>query len=129
MAMKLEVTPKTVTKKIKELEKSGVIVGYRTMFDMDKLGYQYFKVHISVQNMDEVKERRIKRFLLEHPNIVYDNEILGGHDIEIEVQVPSLNDLREVLDKMKEEFSGTIKNYTYMLFYKEHKYVFYPDVL
>ncbi|MBI2575470.1 Lrp/AsnC family transcriptional regulator [Candidatus Woesearchaeota archaeon] len=126
IAKKLKITPKTVSKKIKELEKNKIIAGYRTMFDLEKLGYQYFKVHINVKDMDEKKEKMIKSFLRQHPNIVYDNEILGGYDLEIEIQVPSLNDLRKVLNEMKEQFPGIIKNYTYMLFYKEHKYVFFP---
>ena len=126
IAQKLKVTPKTVSKKIKELEEKRVIVGYKTMFDLEKLGYQYFKVHISVKDMDEIKEKQIKAYLKQHPNIVYDNEILGGYDLEIEIQVPSLNDLRRVLDEMKVKFHGIIRNYTYMLFYKEHKYVFFP---
>jgi hypothetical protein len=51
---------------------------------------------------------------------------LGGYDLEIEIQVTSLNELRGILDNMKMRFAGTIINYTYMLFYKEHKYVFFP---
>jgi Lrp/AsnC family transcriptional regulator, leucine-responsive regulatory protein len=126
IAKKLNITPKTAAKRIKELEKRKIIVGYRTMFDLQKLGYQYFKVHISVKNMDEEKEKQIKKFFKHHPNVVYDNEILGGFDLEIEIQVPSLDDLRKVLNELKEQFPDIIKNYTYMLFYKEHKYLFFP---
>jgi DNA-binding Lrp family transcriptional regulator len=126
IASKLKLTAKTAAKKIKELEKKKVIVGYRTMFDLEKLGYQYFKVHISVQDLTPVKEKAIKNYLRQHPNIVYDNEILGGYDLEIEIQVKSLNELRDVLGDMKRRFAGAIINYTYMLFYKEHKYVFFP---
>ena len=126
IAKKTNLTPKTVAKKIRVLEKQGVIVGYRTMFDLEKLGYQYFKVHINVQNMTQENEKQIRAFIKHHPNIVYDNEILGGFDLEIEIQVKSLNELRNVLNEMKQRFSDVINNYTYMLFYKEHKYVFFP---
>lgn len=126
IARKLRITPKTVAKRIADLEKRKVIVGYRTLFDLEKLGLQYFKVHISVKDMDEKKEKQIRSYFKEHPDIVYDNEILGGFDFEIEIQVPSLNDLRRILNDMKQKYVDTIKNYTYMLFYKEHKYVFFP---
>ncbi len=126
IARKLRITPKTAAKRISDLEKRKVIVGYRTLFDLEKLGLQYFKVHISVKDMDGKKEKRIRAYFREHPDIVYDNEILGGFDFEIEIQVPSLNDLRRILNDMKQRYAGTIKNYTYMLFYKEHKYVFFP---
>jgi DNA-binding Lrp family transcriptional regulator len=126
IADKLKIAPKTAAKKIKELEEKKVIVGYRTMFDLEKLGYQYFKVHISVQDLFPEKEKSIKNYLRQHPNIVYDNEILGGYDLEIEIQVKSLNELRDILGDMKRRFIKIILNYTYMLFYKEHKYVFFP---
>ncbi len=126
IAKKLNLTAKTVSAKIKQLEEKKVIVGYRTMFDLEKLGYQYFKVHINVQNMTDENETLIKSFIKQHPNIVYDNEILGGFDIEIEIQVASLNELRGILNDMKQKFSNVINNYTYMLFYKEHKYLFFP---
>lgn len=126
IARKLHITPKTIAKRIADLEKRKVIVGYRTQFDMEKLGYQYFKVHISVKGMDKKKEKEIRSYFKDHPDIVYDNEILGGFDFEIEVQVPSLNDLRQILNEMKQKYANMIKNYTYMLFYKEHKYVFFP---
>ncbi len=126
IAKKLNLTAKTVSAKIKQLEEKKVIVGYRTMFDLEKLGYQYFKVHINVQNMTEENEALIRSFIKHHSNIVYDNEILGGFDIEIEIQVTSLNELRSILNDMKQKFSNVINNYTYMLFYKEHKYVFFP---
>jgi DNA-binding Lrp family transcriptional regulator len=126
IAKKTNLTPKTVAKKIKELEMKKIIVGYRTMFDLEKLGYQYFKVHISVHDMTQSTEHSIKAFLKQHPNIVYDNEILGGYDLEIEIQVRTLTDLRTILEEMKKRFAKTIINYTYMLFYKEHKYVFFP---
>ena len=126
LANKLNLTAKTITKKIRNLEKSGIIVGYKTMFDLEKLGIQYFKVHISVKDLTNQKEKAMRSYILRHPNIIYDNEILGGYDIEIEVQVKSLNELRKVLNDMKRQFPKTIINYTYMLFYKEHKYVFFP---
>ncbi len=123
---KLKITPKTIAKRIKQLEKNKIIVGYRTMFDLEKLGYQYFKVHINLHNKNQEKENQLRAFIKSHPNIVYDNKVLGGDDIEIEVQVKTIQDLRTLLDKMKKQFSEIIKNYKYMLFYREHKFLFLP---
>ena len=126
IAKKINITPKTVSVRIKQLEKNKVIVGYRTMFDLEKLGYQYFKIHFNLHNLTEEKEKQFRAFVRQHPNIIYDNEVLGGDDFEIEIQVKSLNNLRRILDEMKKQFSDIIRNYKYMLFYKEHKYLFFP---
>ena len=109
------------------MEKKKIIIGYRTKFDLEKLGYQYFKVHFNLHNLKEKKENEFKSYLKQNPNIIYDNEVLGGDDLEIEVQVKSLKELREIIKEMKNKFSEIIKNYRYMLFYKEHKFLFFPS--
>jgi len=124
---KLKITPKTVTSRIKQLEKNRIIIGYRTMFDLEKLGYQYFKVHFNLHNVTEEKENNFRAFIKQHPNIIYDNEVLGGDDIEVEIQVKSLTDLRLIIEEIKTKFSNIIKNYKYALFYKEHKFLFFPS--
>ncbi|MBU1135234.1 MAG: Lrp/AsnC family transcriptional regulator [Nanoarchaeota archaeon] len=126
IAKQLNITPKTASSRIKQLEKKKVIVGYRTMFDLEKLGYQYFKVHFNLHNLTTEKEKQLRAFIKHHPNIIYDNEVLGGDDIEIEVQVKTLIDLRNLLSEIKEQFAGIIKDYKYIMFYKEHKYLFFP---
>jgi Lrp/AsnC family leucine-responsive transcriptional regulator len=128
IAKKSGLTPKTVIARIKNLEKENVIIGYRTMFDLEKLGYQYFKLHLNMLHLSEEKERELRQFIKAHPNIVYDNEVLGGDDIEIEIQCKTIEEFRKILGEIKEKFSGLIKNYRYFLFYKEHKYVFFPTV-
>ena len=127
IAKQLKITPKTASSRIKQLEKKKVIVGYRTIFDLEKLGYQYFKVHFNLHNLTSEKEKHLRTFIKHHPNIIYDNEVLGGDDIEIEVQVKTLRDLRNLLSEIKEQFAGIIKNYKYIMFYKEHKYLFFPS--
>lgn len=126
IAEKLKITPKTVSARIKQLEKNKVIVGYRTMFDLEKINEQYFKLSIRTQNVTEEKENKFREFIRQHPRVIYDNEVLGGEDFEIEVQVESLKQLREFVNEIKEKFSDIIKEYKSMMFYKEHKFVFFP---
>ena len=121
---KTKLTPKTVSQRIKDLEKKEVIIGYRTMFDIEKLGYQYFKLNFNLQNTNKEKLKKLNEFFKSHPNIIYINEVLGGDDIELDVQVKSLNKLREVINQIKNQFSAIIRDYKYMHFYKEHKYIF-----
>lgn len=126
IANKLGVTAKTVTNRIKLLEKNKVIVGYRTLFDIEKLGYQYFKVHFNLHNLTEEKYKQFRAYLKQHKNVIYDNEVLGGDDIELDVQLKSEEDLRAFINEIKEKYSDIIKNYKHMLFYKEHKFLFFP---
>ncbi|MBI4452168.1 Lrp/AsnC family transcriptional regulator [Candidatus Woesearchaeota archaeon] len=125
ISKKLNLAPKTVSLRIKELEKKKVVIGYRTLFDLEKLGYQYFKVHFNLYNVTKDKEKKFRAYIKQHPNIIFDNEVLGGDDFEIEIQVKTLEEFRKIIDNIKFEFSDIIKEYKHMLFYKEHKFVFF----
>lgn len=128
ISQKTKITPKTAASRIKQLEKNKIIVGYRVMFDLEKLGYQYFKVHINLHNKNQEKENQLRAFIKSSPNIIYDNRVLGGDDIEIEIQAKNIQELRTLLDKIKKQFSEIIKNCKYMIFYKEHKFLFFPVI-
>ncbi len=127
IAQKLKLTSKTVIKRIKELEKKKIIIGYRTMFDLEKLGYEYFKVYFRLNNITKDGKKQFKDYIKIHPNIIYDVEVLGGDDIEIEIQAQNLKEFRQILKEIKSKFAKIIKEYKTMQFYKEHKYLFLPS--
>ena len=128
LAHKTHLTPKTVAVRLRELEKKGSIVGYRTKFDLEKLGYEYFKLHINLNNPTRDNKKKIRAHIKQHPNIIYDNEVLGGDDVEIEIQTRTIQELRNIMNDIRKRFSNTIKTMKHMTFTKEHKYVFYPVI-
>lgn len=127
MATKLKLTSKTIIERLRSLEKRKIIVGYKSVFDLEKLGYEYYKIHFKLNNITKEKEFQFRNFVKQHPNIIYDDEVLGGDDFEIEVQVKNTKELRDVIEKIKSLFSSILKDYKIMQFYKEHKYVLLPN--
>lgn len=129
IASKVDLTPKTVIQKIKRLEKGKIIVGYKTVFDLNKLGYQYFKMRILLNNITSEKKGHFKSYVESNPNIIYEDEVLGGDDFEIEIQVENIQKLKELINEIRAKFSGIIKGYSLLEYYKEHKYLFLPGRL
>ena len=126
IATKLRLSTKTIITRIRNLEKRKIIIGYKTVFDLEKLGYQYYKVHFRLQNVSLEGKKEFKYFIKTHPNIIYDDEVLGGDDLEIELQVKDATELRKILQDTKERFGKMIKEHKTMLYYIEHKYLFLP---
>jgi len=126
IADKLNINVKTVKERIRFLENNKIIVGYRTLFDAKKIGYQYFKVQFNLDKLNQREKENLLEYIKLHPNIIYNIESLGGYDIDIEIQTPTIEDLRNLLNEIMEKFSDIIKNYSYMIFYQEHKYIFFP---
>jgi DNA-binding Lrp family transcriptional regulator len=126
IASKTRLTPKTVIQRIKNLEKKKIIIGYKPSFDLEKLGYQYYKLFFRLNNITRDKEKEFRLFVKHNPNIIYDDKVLGGDDFEIEVQIENNKKLRELVDEIRGKFSSIIKEYKVMQFYKEHKFLFLP---
>ena len=126
IAKEMKVTPKTAIQKIKELEKKKVILGYRTAFDYEKLGYDYAKLMFRLNKHDKNIDKQFNDYIKQNPFIVYKDDVLGGEDIEIELNVKSQQHLREILKDIKKRFGSYIKEHKTLWFYKEHKYLFLP---
>jgi len=119
-------TPKTIISRIKKLEERKIIIGYRTEFDLEKLGYKYYKIHLSTFNTSKEKIEKLKECIYNNPNVVYYDIILGGYDFEFEVQIENEDKLRELIEDMRKNFSGIIRDYEILYYYKEHKLRFFP---
>ena len=126
LASNVKLTSKTIIEKIRKLERKKIIVGYKTVFNLEKLGYSYFKVNFLLNNTTTDKKKELKYFIKNHPNIVYEDEVLGGNDIEIEIQIENMQKLRNLLNEIKERYFSIIRSYNILEYYKEHKYLFLP---
>lgn len=126
LARQLKITPKTTASKIKSLEKRGIISGYSVILNVEKLGYQYYKLHIDLQNTTPQLLRKWNQFLLMHPYVTYRDYVIGGNSTEIEMQLPGEKELRNFIDEMKREFSPIIRQHEVLYFYKEHKLLSMP---
>ncbi len=127
LAKKARITPKTVITKMKRLEREKIILGYRAEFNLEKLGYKYYKIHLSTFNTTKERLSALKQRIKEHPNIIYQDEVIGGHDIEIETQLENEDALRRLLEDLKKEFPNMIRNHETLHYYKEHRLRFFPN--
>lgn len=127
LARETKLTPKTVINKIKKLEREKIILGYRTEFDLEKLGYRYYKVHLNLFNTSVEKLKELNQYIQQNKNIIYKDEVLGGYDIEIEVQVESEEKLRNLIEDIRTRFFNIIKSYDILNYYKEHRLRFFPS--
>jgi len=118
-------SPETISHRIKQLEKSGVIQGYRAMIDISKLGMEHYKVDVRLRSMKQFK--RLLSYCHFDPNIYQVNRTIGGETLEIEFQVKSLQELRAKLEQFESDFPGTIERYDYFVIFQELKVTYMPD--
>lgn len=127
IANELSLTSKAISYRIGQLRKKGVIQGFRSRFQLEMLGYSYYKIFIYLHSLDNEKIGRLRSFLRQHPNVLIVSEILGGGDLEVEVQVRRRDEFREFLLDIRERFSDIIRTTESMTAIEEHKFNYLPS--
>jgi Lrp/AsnC family transcriptional regulator, leucine-responsive regulatory protein len=125
IAQQLGMSASAVSYKLRQLEKRGVIVGYRAMVDFGQLGYEYYKVDV---DLEDVSQRgKIRSHLRLHSNVVYEDITIGGSDVEFDIEVKTYNEFKALMDELRAQFPGVIRSYTYYKATKIHKYLYMPE--
>ena len=125
IAKAVGLSPDAVLKKIRRLEKDGVIDHYTIWPNANMLAGEYYKVLITLQNFDSKNEVMLHAFCKEHPNIVYIVNTVGPWQFEIDIEVENAAEFREIIRSFLERFSGIVSDYSALNIYQEHKFRFF----
>jgi len=91
-----------------------------------KLGYQNFKASFILLKVSKAQEEQFRNYAKLHPNITYQEDVLGGDDFEIGIQVKNMHELRNIINDIKSKFASIIHDYKIHHIYKEYKNLYYP---
>ena len=113
---KTRISTKTISKKIKNLEKNGVIMGYFLTLDPTKFNFNTFKLLFQINNAKDEKE--FESYLSSIKNIKYITKMLGLWDYEIDCVFASTTELQKQIEIIKEKFPNILKKTTILSFGK-----------
>jgi len=111
IAQKLKVTSETVRKRVIQLEKNKIIVGYKINPNLQKMGYQGYRVDFLLNSVTRNKE--LFEYIKQHKYFYQINKSIGGADFETEIVVKDLSHLLQILEEVVKKFSDVIKGYEY----------------
>ena len=122
---KLNIPARTIAFRIKQLEKKGIIQGYRSLFNLALLGYEYYKVDLILRNISRIKE--LISFAHFHPNIVYIDQTIAGSDFEFDLEVKNKNQFLEIINDLRTKFPE-IREWNYFNLRKYNKLIYFPII-
>ncbi len=111
IANKLRITPKVVSYRIKKLTEEKVILGFRAKINNQLLGYDHYKVFLTMQSFNTENKSRVIEFLRYHPNVIYITKPLGAHTLEFEAMVRNTYELHEIMRQFKQQFGELLLDY------------------
>jgi len=128
VAQKVGLSPKAISYRMKNLIKRGVIQNFRAVFDVTVLGYDYFKIALSIGSLTKQKEHELFTWLQMHPNVVFITKPIGQADYEFEVQAKGREEFWKIIDTLRERFKDIILTVTSQQFGPEHKFTYLPEI-
>jgi len=120
---KLKCPPRTTAFRIKRLEKKKVIQSYRVNINLEKIGYEYYKINIILDDFENYN--KLFNYSNNHPNIIYYDKTLSDLDFEIDVEVENREKLLKLLAEIKSKFK--IRNIEILPFKEYSKLELMPE--
>jgi Lrp/AsnC family leucine-responsive transcriptional regulator len=110
IAEKIKLTPNGIVKRIKRLEKSGIINSYTISIDWKKLGYEWHGIQIRQTSFTKETDQKLRTFFKDNEKIIFYYKYIGGQwDYDIGILVKNSNELRDFIHKFRKEFSTEAK--------------------
>src|SRR3989344_4807420 len=122
IAQNLHIPQTTVSRKIRQLEKSEIILGYRAEINFIQLGFMNYFLEIYLDDNHNLVQ--IESWANTKKNVMWLQKIIGTCDIEIEVEVKDRVELEGLLNELRAKFKNIRK---IVLFSQEYKkFTFLP---
>ncbi len=112
IAEKLEKSPVTISKHIKELEEKGIIEGYTIKINYEKLGYDI--IALIELTISKGKMLEVERDIAKNPNIFGVYDITGTYDAVIIARFKTRFELSELI-KLINSYNYVVRTNTHII--------------
>jgi len=112
-------TMQIVRSRIKNLEKKGIILGYRIDVDFNKLGLEFFKAIIYFRTLSKKDEKALFEWMRTHPDSLYYIRSLAPWEVEFEFVAKSYQHFNSIINDLRKRFPHVIRNYEHLIMIHE----------
>jgi Lrp/AsnC family leucine-responsive transcriptional regulator len=123
---KLKLARNTIKYRIKKLEENGVIQGYKLFYHPQQIGYQSYKLLISMNNLSQKQEKQFFSFAQQNKNIIFAHKNLGKWNYEFEIEIEDMIKLQEIIIKLRVRFRENIIDYALFPILHDYKINLFP---
>ncbi|MFH1224599.1 MAG: Lrp/AsnC family transcriptional regulator [Candidatus Diapherotrites archaeon] len=110
IAKKLRLDKAVVNYRIKKLLDAEVILGFYTIIDTTKLGYEGYRLYLKFQNLDAKKEGEITSFIVKSPLTWWVGSIDGNWDMGVLLWVRNVYELKKFWCEFMEKYGEYVQD-------------------
>lgn len=111
----------TVRKRLRELVEKEVIQKLTIRLNYRAFQYQFVKVMFKLQNSSRKETQSFYDYISSFPNAVYLVEGIGISDVEADFEIKDIEQLNQIIFRLKEKFSRIIRDYEILFITEEEK--------
>lgn len=126
LSQKMNLNIRTVLSKIKRLENRGIIQGYTTFFDLNKMNYHFYKMCIYLKEPSQQRYTELMNFCKDQKYIIHLIEAIGPWELELEIEVPSPREFQDLNNDIRNYFSDIVRKVESVIISHEMKLEFLP---
>jgi len=115
----------TVRQRLSRLTKRKVVLGFRTTFDLAKLGRQYYKVDLRLSRF--TREDEMRRYLRSQPEVAYMERTVATSDMEFDLEIEGFARFMTLMERLRERFPEEIRDYEYYSLVRNYKISYMPQ--
>lgn len=109
LAKKIGLSRQGAEYKVNNLVKKGLIKGFYAVVNVPKLGYKYSRLLLTLQNLNQEKEKEIINFLQEHKKVFWLIPMQGIYDIMLVMWARNVTEFKEFIDELLTKYGTYIK--------------------
>jgi DNA-binding Lrp family transcriptional regulator len=128
IAEKIKISPQNVLNRVKSLRAKGVITLYGIDINYGLLGLIFTKAFIALDNADEESLAALYRFCERELKVFALTATVGAWDLELEFEVSRVEEMMDIMNRIKRAFPNMIKGYDSIVITKQLKINYMPTV-
>ncbi|MBS3067794.1 Lrp/AsnC family transcriptional regulator [Candidatus Micrarchaeota archaeon] len=126
IAAKAGVSDKTVSARIKKMEESKLILGYRLLIHPSAIGYESYMIFLGVNNLQAERENELINFVRSGPNITFLVKHIGRWRIGMEIEVKNRVEFQDYLVQLRDKFGDIISDFETFPIFKDRVFNYFP---
>jgi len=111
IAIKLKQASSTIINRIKILEKKGIIQNYYLGLNLKKIGMEFCKAFVYLQNPSKEEYQKLVDYCLKHPNVTALSKMVGSWEMELEMEVNNFDEFYSIMNDIKTKFKNVVRSY------------------
>ncbi|NQU78506.1 AsnC family transcriptional regulator [Candidatus Woesearchaeota archaeon] len=115
-----------VRQRIKQLEKNGIITGYRYLVNIYNMDHEIYAVFLRFENLNQKLEEEIKMYLQTLPEVYYSARFIGRYHVLVGLTARDRFHFQDLMGGLRNRFSDRLSGCQVHIVFGEHKHTYFP---